>query len=309
MLQAIGNALKKKLDSSNAVAQIQGGQASNKKKNKTKEKKPDSKVKQSPTNNTTNKAEKITKVSKTSKIKESPKMKNDKLKEPVKKEKTSSRKTDSSDSKTKVLTKGESPRETTKEKKIKESPREIKKKVKESPRETKEKKDKEPTIAPKIVLKESEQKNLEGESPPPELNKIDPVNNNVAPEEKNIVPSPLPQVKTEIIEMRTNTAKETEVIEEKEKSIVDNSIGEVPEIPQISIKKDAVQEEVIMMSKDPVKIENLVRPKTSLRPPSVRPSSARPAAPRLKDRNDIILPPDELVSMGKVIIIFDNTSF
>lgn len=298
-MQAIGNALKKKLDSSNAVAQIQGGQTSNKKKNKTKEKKSDSKVKQSPTA-TTNKAEKITKVSKTTnKIKESPKMKNDKLKEPVKKEKTSSRKTDSSDSKTKVLTKGESPRETiTKEKKIKESPREIKKKVKESPREIKEKKDKEPT---KIVLKESEQKNLERESPPPELKKIDSVNNNVAPEEKIIVPS---QVKTEIIEMRTNTPKEGELIEEKEKSVVDKPIGEEPEIPQISIKNDAVQEDVIMMSKEPVKIENLVRPKTSLRPPSVRPSSARPAAPRLKDRNDIILPTDELVSMGKVIILF-----
>lgn len=47
----------------------------------------------------------------------------------------------------------------------------------------------------------------------------------------------------------------------------------------------------------------LIRPKTSLRPPSMRPASARPGAPKRRDRNiEIILKPDEVVQMAGISI-------
>ncbi|KAL3287893.1 hypothetical protein HHI36_002349, partial [Cryptolaemus montrouzieri] len=49
---------------------------------------------------------------------------------------------------------------------------------------------------------------------------------------------------------------------------------------------------------------NLQRPKSSLRPPSVRPSSARPGAPRL--RPDSALPIEEVIPMGKINVIVEN---
>ncbi|GLV43326.1 Intraflagellar transport 54 [Carabus blaptoides fortunei] len=303
LLQAIGYALKKKLDSSNAVAQIEGGVTPSKKKSKSKDdKKSESKVKQSTSNKGTDK------VSKSSKVKEGPKTKNDKQKDTGKKEKVSSRKADATENKTKV-TKGESPRNITKK-----SPRDVKKKVIESPTAIKDKKD------ASVVLKnvQKEQKSLQIESPPPELSKIDTVSNNIEPEE-NIIEPISPEVKIDVIEMRTNApVKETGLGEEKttvntsndsglvkDKVIVENK-NEEHEMSRISAKKNTVQDDVILMPKEPLKMEHLVRPKTSLRPPSVRPSSARPAAPRLKDRHDIILLPDEIVTMGKVNVIVEN---
>lgn len=43
-----------------------------------------------------------------------------------------------------------------------------------------------------------------------------------------------------------------------------------------------------------------------LRPPSVRPSSARPAAPRLRDKVDTVVPPEQLVPLGKVHVIVEH---
>lgn len=48
----------------------------------------------------------------------------------------------------------------------------------------------------------------------------------------------------------------------------------------------------------------LVRPRSSLRPPSVRPSSARPGAPRL--RSDTSLPEGEVIPLGKVNVIVES---
>lgn len=45
----------------------------------------------------------------------------------------------------------------------------------------------------------------------------------------------------------------------------------------------------------------LIRPRTSLRPPSVRPASARPGAPRKRDRNiEVVLQPDETTRLGDI---------
>lgn len=51
----------------------------------------------------------------------------------------------------------------------------------------------------------------------------------------------------------------------------------------------------------------LVRPRTSLRPPSVRPASARPGAPRRRDKNvEIFLQPDDAVQMAGISVKVDK---
>lgn len=50
-----------------------------------------------------------------------------------------------------------------------------------------------------------------------------------------------------------------------------------------------------------------IRPRTSLRPPSVRPASARPGAPRRRDRNiEIVLQPEETVRMAGINVKMDS---
>ncbi|XP_023021938.2 intraflagellar transport 54 [Leptinotarsa decemlineata] len=49
---------------------------------------------------------------------------------------------------------------------------------------------------------------------------------------------------------------------------------------------------------------NIIRPKSSLRPPSVRPSSSRPGAPRL--RPESVLPLQETVTMGNINVIVEK---
>ncbi|XP_052867986.1 TRAF3-interacting protein 1 [Anopheles cruzii] len=57
-------------------------------------------------------------------------------------------------------------------------------------------------------------------------------------------------------------------------------------------------------------IETVMRPRTSLRPPSVRPPSARPGAPRRKEKNvEVILQPNETQRLGEINVkmeVFNN---
>lgn len=60
-------------------------------------------------------------------------------------------------------------------------------------------------------------------------------------------------------------------------------VDPLPIPPPTSAAKNKTDEEVLVT-------KNVIRPRTSLRPPSVRPASARPGAPRRRDRNvDIVL--------------------
>lgn len=60
-------------------------------------------------------------------------------------------------------------------------------------------------------------------------------------------------------------------------------VDPLPIPPPTSAAKNKTDEEVLIT-------KNVIRPRTSLRPPSVRPASARPGAPRRRDRNvDIVL--------------------
>ncbi|KZC06478.1 PREDICTED: TRAF3-interacting protein 1 [Dufourea novaeangliae] len=49
------------------------------------------------------------------------------------------------------------------------------------------------------------------------------------------------------------------------------------------------------------------RPKTSLRPPSARPISARPAAPRLRGKPELIVNEEILTPMGNISVIVENS--
>ncbi|XP_058813306.1 TRAF3-interacting protein 1 [Topomyia yanbarensis] len=57
-------------------------------------------------------------------------------------------------------------------------------------------------------------------------------------------------------------------------------------------------------------VDSVMRPRTSLRPPSVRPPSARPGAPRRKERNvEIVLQPNETTKLGEINVkmeVFNN---
>ncbi|XP_055617283.1 TRAF3-interacting protein 1 [Toxorhynchites rutilus septentrionalis] len=57
-------------------------------------------------------------------------------------------------------------------------------------------------------------------------------------------------------------------------------------------------------------VDSVMRPRTSLRPPSVRPPSARPGAPRRKDKNvEIVLQPNETTKLGEINVkmeVFNN---
>ncbi|KFB42181.1 AGAP001429-PA-like protein [Anopheles sinensis] len=59
-----------------------------------------------------------------------------------------------------------------------------------------------------------------------------------------------------------------------------------------------------------VVIDTVMRPRTSLRPPSVRPPSARPGAPRRKEKNvEVILQPNETQKLGDINVkmeVFNN---
>ncbi|XP_065089858.1 TRAF3-interacting protein 1-like [Ochlerotatus camptorhynchus] len=57
-------------------------------------------------------------------------------------------------------------------------------------------------------------------------------------------------------------------------------------------------------------VDSVMRPRTSLRPPSVRPPSARPGAPRRKEKNvEIVLQPNETTKLGEINVkmeVFNN---
>lgn len=77
------------------------------------------------------------------------------------------------------------------------------------------------------------------------------------------------------------------------KSLNNQSASSTDELQEKANKKIVVQKSV-----DEVPSTPFIRPRTSLRPPSVRPASARPGAPRRRDKNvEIFLQPEDSVQM------------
>lgn len=79
------------------------------------------------------------------------------------------------------------------------------------------------------------------------------------------------------------------------------------------IKPEENDEPIVLEStkeilEEPTRPQRLpsARPRSSLRPPSARPVSARPAAPRIRERTDVIIPTEKVVPLGKVNVIIEN---
>ncbi|KAI4468453.1 traf3-interacting protein 1 [Holotrichia oblita] len=89
-----------------------------------------------------------------------------------------------------------------------------------------------------------------------------------------------------------NTETSTDVVLEDKDGNLKASIRQEIQKPRMDRPKSARPQSV------------LARPMSSLRPPSVRPSSARPGAPRL--RPDSSLPLSEIVPLGKINVIVEN---
>ncbi|XP_046822806.1 TRAF3-interacting protein 1 isoform X2 [Vespa crabro] len=54
--------------------------------------------------------------------------------------------------------------------------------------------------------------------------------------------------------------------------------------------------------------QNMIKSRTLLRPPTARPSSARPAAPKMKGKTDLILNEEISTPMGNISVIIENTN-
>ncbi|KAK9297934.1 hypothetical protein QLX08_008472 [Tetragonisca angustula] len=97
---------------------------------------------------------------------------------------------------------------------------------------------------------------------------------------------------TDKVEYKENTIKNNEILlKNVEKS--DQSISEIQKLQ--SENNDAS----IPQSNS--------RPKTSLRPPTARPISARPAAPRIRGKTELIVNEEILTPMGHISVIVENS--
>lgn len=162
-----------------------------------------------------------------------------------------------------------------------ESPKEVE--MKEKNREEKPKNDPIPQEKPREPLEDKQ-----------EVQKPSQVEPEVKEVEIKITPRFAEEKPSDTVEIIQKEPKKVEPSE-----MTSKPLGDVPKTP-IDLPKPSQPE---MITKKEIYTK---RPPSSLRPPSVRPSSARPGAPRLKDRNDTILPPDQVVPLGKVKVIVES---
>lgn len=127
-----------------------------------------------------------------------------------------------------------------------------------------------------------------------------------------------PEIKSEIV----NNIENVIFSEKIENALPSPKISIEPEKPKNSKKKKSENStnEIVpkkinvaaptSIQEAPTPIQEaptIIRPRTSLRPPSVRPASARPGAPRRRERNiEIILPPEENVKMAGINVKMDS---
>ncbi|XP_044265705.1 TRAF3-interacting protein 1 [Tribolium madens] len=277
LLQTIGKAIEKKIDSSEYVKQFQSGDILGKDKNR-KSKKP---------------SDKNEKVKKTSKIVID---NEEKSRVPKVKDKQSNNETPKSTDRDKSK-----PKRTSKESKGKPASDDGKTKSKEKPKKTKEK-SKDVTTKEKASKESTEIPTTTAEiMSTVEINEKQNLSDTVDSSVPENVVTLKPEeefIKT-IIPQTTETTDSnlTEGIEPRKRS-ASASRPKSARPKSGDLKEKTIKDEL----KEPKTIQN--RPKSSLRPPSVRPSSARPGAPRL--RPDSALPIKEIVPMGKINVIVES---
>lgn len=285
LLQVIGNALNKKLDSSSAVSQIlsESGQGEPKVKTKSKPLRDEKK-------STTSK----TSINSTPRVKKTVEKKKSEEKAPptVPKIKVSTNKA-------------------AKDESVRKSSKTDKKLI--SKDKVSSKSDKKGTLSPKKEKKPSETPKTP-KSPmivePEEIPEVEIEEKLEIIKPENISPREF-QTSSDVLATKTDASNLLEIDDKRAESVTPTkrqktSVKREPRNTPVPVIADQPLE-MLSITKDAPKVD-AIRPKTSLRPPSVRPSSARPGAPRLKDKNDVILPQDELVPMGKVNVIIENYS-
>ncbi|RZC35093.1 TRAF3-interacting protein 1 [Asbolus verrucosus] len=288
LLQTIGKAIEKKVDSSEYVNQLRSGQIINNEKNKK------SKV-----------SEKNDKLKKTSKTIESTE---EKIKStPKKKEKltTSSNETPKSTDRNK-------PKRTTKETKSKtafdDGKSKTKEKVKKKDKAKEENQEKvqileniEDAVPPQETVLEAVNENVEPidqkakQSIEISTNEVSGGNRSVSDEEKTIKSSN---------EQQTVVGNETSAENTVETEMVRKRSISASRPKSARPRSGDLREKTQVESKEPAPQPIQSRPKSSLRPPSVRPSSARPGAPRLRPDSGFLI--KEVVPMGKINVIVEN---
>jgi TRAF3-interacting protein 1 len=282
LLQAIGKALDKKIDSSLYINQLQSGQIINNEKSKKPKK-------------TLDKNEKVKKSTK-----------------PVAGSEEKTRSTPRNNDKkvsneTPKSTNREKPKRATKESKSKTGSNEGKPRNKE--KTTKKGKTKEES--PKEVTHPAQKSNENLEVSVPS---VDAVNEVKETNKENTNAA----VEISAVEVNSNRSLPDETVrtEDVAKTVIDSSVNEAsadnePKKRSTSASRpksarprsgDRKEKPVSEENKEPIHIQS--RPKSSLRPPSVRPSSARPGAPRL--RPDSAFPVKEVVPMGKINVIVES---
>jgi TRAF3-interacting protein 1 len=282
LLQAIGKALDKKIDSSLYINQLQSGQIINNEKSKKPKK-------------TLDKNEKVKKSTK-----------------PVGGSEEKTRSTPRNNDKkvsneTPKSTNREKPKRVTKESKSKTGSNEGKPRNKE--KTTKKGKTKEES--PKEVTHPAQKSNENLEVSVPS---VDAVNEVKETNKENTNAA----VEISAVEVNSNRSLPDETVrtEDVAKTVIDSSVNEAsadnePKKRSTSASRpksarprsgDRKEKPVSEENKEPIHIQS--RPKSSLRPPSVRPSSARPGAPRL--RPDSAFPVKEVVPMGKINVIVES---
>ncbi|XP_064211467.1 TRAF3-interacting protein 1 isoform X3 [Tribolium castaneum] len=273
LLQTIGKAIEKKVDSSEYVKQLQSGEIINDKTRKSKRPSDkNEKIKKTTSKTVINNEEK---VRSTPKVKEkhsneTPKSTDREKSKPKRTSKESRSKPASDDGKAKSKEKPKKTKDTTKETSQKPS-----KESTEIPTTTAE------IISPVDNIDEKQNLTETPESSVPET-----VNTNLSVPDEESIKTIIPQITEtpEATEPRKRSASASRPKSARPKS------GD--------LKEKTTQDEV----KETKTIQS--RPKSSLRPPSVRPSSARPGAPRL--RPDSALPIKEVVPMGKINVIVES---
>ncbi|XP_018348863.1 PREDICTED: TRAF3-interacting protein 1 [Trachymyrmex septentrionalis] len=165
--------------------------------------------------------------------------------------------------------------------------------------------------------KEENSKNIETIDIPP----AEPVQNKVPTSAQRRRPSSSAKVKQDamILADANDLTKEEQISNNENKPITSNYTKGIKEN---GIEEDNALQQSIERSDQPtseltgsqtevtemtVSQQPIVRPKTSLRPPSARPISARPAAPRMRAKTEMIVNEEIQTPLGNISVIVENS--
>ncbi|XP_031356028.1 TRAF3-interacting protein 1 isoform X1 [Photinus pyralis] len=108
---------------------------------------------------------------------------------------------------------------------------------------------------------------------------------------------------SDVVDHSTVAIEETKNVSDENNQFTLPETADAFEIGNVKETEASIFKEIEIKPKLPIS-----RPKSSLRPPSARPSSARPGAPRLQRSDSMLIKEKEVLPLGKVEIIDENSS-